>query len=71
MPFCGLTKEISPKICILYDRVNINKRSFEPFCVWIVIERSRVRVPAGAARVFSSPGSTICADSYFGFELPQ
>ena len=26
---------------------------------------SRVRVPAGAAREFSSPASTFCADSYF------
>ena len=31
-----------------------------------MIERSRVRVPAGAAVEFSSPGSTFCADSYFG-----
>ena len=31
-----------------------------------VIERSQVRVPAGAAGEFSSPGSTFCADSYFG-----
>ena len=29
-------------------------------------ERSRVRIPAGAAGKFSSPGSTFCADSYFG-----
>ena len=29
--FCGLTKEISPKMCILCVRVKINKRSFEPF----------------------------------------
>ena len=33
--FCGLTKGISPKMCILCVRVKINKRSFEPFCVWI------------------------------------
>ena len=37
--------------------------------------RSRVRVPAGAAGKFSSPGSTFCADSYFGIcstpVLPQ
>ena len=25
-----------------------------------------VRVPAGAARAFSSAGSTFCADSFFG-----
>ena len=31
-----------------------------------MIERSRVRVPAGTAGEFSSPGSTFCADSYFG-----
>ena len=40
-----------------------------------MIERSRVRVPAGAAGGFSSPGSTFCADSYFGIRstpvLPQ
>ena len=29
-------------------------------------ERLWVRIPAGAAGEFSSPGSTICADSYFG-----
>ena len=32
----------------------------------LVIERSRVRIPAGAAGEFSSPGSTFCADSHFG-----
>ena len=41
----------------------------------VVIERSRVRVPTGAAGEFSSPGSTFCADSYFGIRfipvLPQ
>ena len=31
-----------------------------------MIERSRVQIPAGAAGEFSSPGSTFCADSYFG-----
>ena len=41
-----------------------------------MIERSRVRIPAGAAAgEFSSPGSTFCADSYFGIRstpvLPQ
>ena len=40
-----------------------------------VIERSRVRIPAGAAGEFSSPGSTFCVDSYFGIRstpvLPQ
>ena len=40
-----------------------------------MIERSRVRIPAGAAGEFSSPGSTFCADSYFGIcstpVLPQ
>ena len=40
-----------------------------------VVERSRVRVPAGAAGELSSPGSTFCADSYFGIRstsvLPQ
>ena len=34
-----------------------------------------VRIPAGAAGEFSSPGSTFCADSYFGIPstpvLPQ
>ena len=39
------------------------------------IERSRVRIPAGTAGEFSSPGSTFCADSYFGIRstpvLPQ
>ena len=29
-------------------------------------ERSQVRIPAGAAGEFYSPGSTFCADSYFG-----
>ena len=40
-----------------------------------MIERSRVRIPAGAAGEFSSPGLTFCADSYFGIRstpvLPQ
>ena len=31
-----------------------------------MIERSRVRIPAGTAGEFSSPVSTFCADSYFG-----
>ena len=31
-----------------------------------MIERSRVRIDAGAAGEISSPGSTFCADSYFG-----
>ena len=30
-----LIKGISPNICLLCVRVKINKRSFEPFCVWI------------------------------------
>ena len=34
--FCGLTKGISPKICVLCARVKTSKRSFEPFCVWIL-----------------------------------
>ena len=40
-----------------------------------MIERSRVRVPAGPTGEFSPPGSTFCADSYFGIRstpmLPQ
>ena len=28
------------------------------------MERSRVRIPTGAAGEFSSPGSTLCSDSY-------
>ena len=40
-----------------------------------MIERSRVRIPEGAAGKFSSPGSTFCVDSYFGIRftpvLPQ
>ena len=39
------------------------------------VERSRVQIPSGAAGEFSSPGSTLCADSYFGIcstpVLPQ
>ena len=35
-----------------------------------MIETSRVRIPAGAAGEFSSPGSTFCVDSYFGIRLP-
>ena len=34
-----------------------------------MIERSQVRVPAGAAGEFSSPGSAFCAVSYFGMSL--
>ena len=40
-----------------------------------MIERSRVRIPAGTAGEFSSPGSTFSADSDFGIRstpvLPQ
>ena len=40
-----------------------------------MIEKSRVPVPAGAAGEFSSPWSTLGADSYFGIRstpvLPQ
>ena len=40
-----------------------------------MVERSRVRIPAGPAGQFSSPGSAFCADSYFGIRstpvLPQ
>ena len=40
-----------------------------------MIERSRIRVPAGGAGEFSFPWSTFCADSYFGIRstpvLPQ
>ena len=40
-----------------------------------MIERSRVRIPAGAVGELSSPGSTFCAGSYFGIRstpvLPQ
>ena len=32
----------------------------------LMIERSRVRIPAGVVGEFSSPGSTFCADCYFG-----
>ena len=36
-----------------------------------MIERSWVRIPAGAVGEFSSPGSTFCADSYFGiYSIP-
>ena len=39
------------------------------------MERSRVRIPAGAAGEFSSPGPTFCTDFYFGIRstpvLPQ
>ena len=34
-----------------------------------MIERSRVRVPAGAAGEFSSPGSTLCADFHAGIRF--
>ena len=30
----------------------------------LMIERLRVRIPSGAAGEFSSPGFTLCADSY-------
>ena len=35
MSFCGFIKGISTKICILCVPVKINKRSFEPFSVYI------------------------------------
>ena len=36
----------------------------------LVVERLRVRIPAGAAGEFSSPGLTLCADSYSVSLLP-
>ena len=40
-----------------------------------MIERLPVQIPVGAVGEFSSPGSTFCADSYFGIRsapvLPQ
>ena len=36
-----------------------------------MIEKSRVRTPAGAAGEFSSPGSAFCDDSYFGIRSAQ
>ena len=40
-----------------------------------MIERSQVRIPAGAAGEFPSPGSSFSADPYFGIRstpvLPQ
>jgi len=35
--FCGLIKAISTKLCVLCVRIKINNRSFEPFCVRIVM----------------------------------
>ena len=37
--FFGLIKGISPKICIVRVRVKSYKRSFEPFCVWIWLDK--------------------------------
>ena len=37
--FFGLIKAISPKICIVRVRVKSYKRSFEPFCVWIWLDK--------------------------------
>ena len=31
-----------------------------------MIERLRVRIPAGVVGIFFSPGLTFCANSYFG-----
>ena len=45
-----------------YKRQGFRKR--------VGVERSRVRIPAGTAGEFSSPGSTFCADSYFGTVPP-
>ena len=44
--FCGLTKGISPKFCILCVRLIINKRSFEPFCVWTYLKAALLAVVA-------------------------
>ena len=54
---------------------NIFKGTDRSWEAELVIERSRVRIPAGTAGKFSSPRSTFCADSYFGIRstpvLPQ
>ena len=41
MSFLWLDKgHISPKMCIPRVRVKTNKRSFEPFCVWILFQNA-------------------------------
>ena len=51
MSFCSLIKGISRKICILCVRVKINKRSFEPFRVWI-LSPWRISSPTCVATLF-------------------
>ena len=58
-----------------HRKSTLEKKILPPFQQGFVIERSRVRIPAGAAGEFSSPGSTFYANSYFGIRstpvLPQ
>ena len=50
---------------VFYDLTTCRLQdSFAGYTAGLVIERLRVRIPAGAAGEFSSPESTLCADSY-------
>ena len=56
--------------CTKVLRMNLQAevpRVYKDACSGLEIERSRVRIPAGAEE-FSFPGSTFCADSYFGIQ---
>ena len=59
MSFCGLIKGISPKICILRVRVKINKRAFEPFCVWITLDTVPLLRPIEGEAVHSGYKFTV------------
>ena len=48
----------------LHDNDIYQAVHFVGYSAGLVIERLRVRIPAGAAGEFSSPELTLCADSY-------
>ena len=56
-------------------RTSLWEAGIAQWLVELVIKRSRVGIPAGAAGEISSPGSTFCTDSYFRIHstpvLPQ
>ena len=65
-PLCGCFRKHQGHMLCLYSGDSLLVRA----PAGLVIERLRVRIPAGAAGEFSSPESTLCAASYSVFVLP-
>ena len=67
-------RKVTEMSCLFSNAYTIPPRKLH-FTLRLVIERSWVQIPAEAAGELSCPGSTFCADSYFGIRsiavLPQ